>query len=864
MKLHRIALTDYRGVEASEVAFDAPGITVVVGPNEIGKSSLAEALRLIRAFKDSSRHREIMAVKPTHRDVGPQVEIEVETGAYRFVYTKRWLKKPSTELRITAPAAEQLTGDEAHERVEQIFASTLDPDLWSALQQVQGESLQQASLARVSPLQAALSAQSESGEVDDTHADLMGRIDAEYRRYFTRTGSPTGEHASSARDLAALRELVDAARASLRDVADGVERHERLTLQRVGFAERTARAVQELAALQERHQSVATLRQEHEQASGRLREAVLASEAAQAALGAREERATTAEQLRAKADAAAATVTEATRRHTDTVAALADFDQKRKSGREQLDAARAEVADAGEAVESSRAAADLGAARERLERADNASARLVAAEEAIHAHSVDDDLLRELSDAHAQLQAMRAAATSGAARVTVERLGDAAVTIDGESIDLTATMGVTRELQVVVPDVVRVVVVPDDAAALRLDEVERVEQGLAESLRAAGVADLAAARAAAAARREAIADGDRALIERDAALAEQSRESLHGTIAGLAAKVGDAEAGDADVLAEALQAAREALGAAEAAAEDEAARREMLLAQDKLASDQLIKAAVSAESIEDEAARAEARLANDRATVSDDDLTSSAGAAVASSEAATGLVTATQQALVAQGADQLQVELDNALPLRDRTAAELVACDRDLATVEAELEVRGRDGLQDRLDEALGALDDAERRHSSLAARAAAAQLLHETMSAHQAAAQQRYVAPFKASIERLGAVVFGQGFEVEIGDDLSIVSRTVDHVTVPFESLSGGAREQLAVIGRLATAQLVSSDDGAPVILDDSLGFSDAPRRARLAAVLNMVGASAQIIILTCEPERFSGIGNAVTVPLG
>ncbi len=61
-----------KSVKAEEVRF-GPGVTILEGPNEIGKSSLAEAVRLLFEYKDSSRHRDVQATAPVHRDAGPEV-----------------------------------------------------------------------------------------------------------------------------------------------------------------------------------------------------------------------------------------------------------------------------------------------------------------------------------------------------------------------------------------------------------------------------------------------------------------------------------------------------------------------------------------------------------------------------------------------------------------------------------------------------------------------------------------------------------------------------------------------------------------------------------------------------------------------
>ena len=44
MKLHRLVLKNYRGIGHREIDFPDHGVVVVSGANEIGKSSMVEAL----------------------------------------------------------------------------------------------------------------------------------------------------------------------------------------------------------------------------------------------------------------------------------------------------------------------------------------------------------------------------------------------------------------------------------------------------------------------------------------------------------------------------------------------------------------------------------------------------------------------------------------------------------------------------------------------------------------------------------------------------------------------------------------------------------------------------------------------------
>ena len=57
MKLHRLRLENFRGVTERELTFPDAGVVVVTGRNEIGKTSMIDALDALIALPDSSRKR---------------------------------------------------------------------------------------------------------------------------------------------------------------------------------------------------------------------------------------------------------------------------------------------------------------------------------------------------------------------------------------------------------------------------------------------------------------------------------------------------------------------------------------------------------------------------------------------------------------------------------------------------------------------------------------------------------------------------------------------------------------------------------------------------------------------------------------
>src|SRR5215211_4090170 len=228
MKLHRLVLTNYRGVTHREIEFPDHGVVVVSGANEIGKSSMIEALDLLLEAKDRSTKKEVKHVKPIHADVGAEITAEISTGPYHFIYRKRFHKKCETELTVLAPRREQLTGDEAHERVCTLLGETVD-------------------LSGAEPL-------------------LIDRIDAEYARYFTATGRPTGEWAAVTARLGAAEDNVARCAAAVAEVDDCVRRHAALSEQLAVLAGQREAAAQRLTEARKAAEAVAEMTAQLKQA----------------------------------------------------------------------------------------------------------------------------------------------------------------------------------------------------------------------------------------------------------------------------------------------------------------------------------------------------------------------------------------------------------------------------------------------------------------------------------------------------------------------------------------------------------------------------------------------------------------------
>jgi len=176
----------------------------------------------------------------------------------------------------------------------------------------------------------------------------------------------------------------------------------------------------------------------------------------------------------------------------------------------------------------------------------------------------------------------------------------------------------------------------------------------------------------------------------------------------------------------------------------------------------------------------------------------------------------------------------------------------DINKLSARLEINGESGLEEEYQKAQRDAFVAQDAVVRFKRRANAASLLYETLRDCREDAQRSYVAPLKTEIERLGKAIFGEEFRVVIGEDLSVEGRVMNGTTIPYTNLSSGAKEQIGILQRLATARIVGKG-GVPLLLDDAVAYTDNVRQETLASALGFASADTQTIIVTCAPERYA-----------
>lgn len=875
MKLHRLVLTNYRGITHREIEFPDHGVVVVSGANEIGKSSMIEALDLLLEAKDRSGKKEVKQVKPTHADVGAEVMAEISTGPYRFMYRKRFHKRAETQLTVLAPVREQLSGDEAHERVLGMLSETVDTSLWQAQRVLQSSSTAPVDLSGSDALARALDvAAGEAVALSGDEPLLIERIDAEYLRYFTATGRPTGEWAAVTKRLAAAEGEVAQCAAAVAEVDDAVRRHAELTAEVTELARQREQAQVRLAAARTAAETVAALVQ-------RLKEAEVVAEAARVAQAASAAALNERRRLRAELD-------ERTGAITELQAALGVAEGETTTAREVHEAAQ-------EATEQAQAAAQelerrVEAARATLTRmtdrdeADRLATRLskidTAARELdritveLAEISLDDAGMRAIEAAAVAVERAAGQAELASARIELVAVDNLDVRVDDAPVALEArqpwTVNTTADTEIDVPGVLTVRVVPGAPAAQTQARLDEAQSALDTALAAAGVDGVEAARALDTRRRDLLGSRDRLRATVDALTGEDDLADLRSRLAQLRAGQPDETglfelSGPTDIGAARTELDTAVAAHRQAVADCETSRKVVAAAAKKLA-DRSTRLSVLRDKLttaQAELTVAGGRLEVQRAQTGDDELAVKAQAADEEAGATAGRVAALRTELSASEPDSVNTALDEAVRTAGLLDARHGTAVEGLREVAAQLKVYGTQGRKGHLDAAETEREHAHAEYLRVHRRARAAETLRSVMARHRDATRQRYADPFRLEVQRLGRLVFGEDFEVDVDSDLNIRTRTLSGRTVPYESLSGGAKEQLAIVARLAGATMVAKEDSVPVIIDDALGFTDPDRLIKMGAVFDAVGGDGQVIVLTCSPERYASVGGARHIEL-
>lgn len=874
MRIHRIRLKNYRGIGEAEITPSLNGVTIIQGPNEVGKSSLIEATDLIFRRKDRSSANRVEATQPQGRDVGPEVEIEISTGHYRFIYFKRWIKDEETRLEILAPEKERekLTGDKAHERANQILEDTLHVDLWKALRVAQGTGLELPDLEDKAALSHALDEAAGGARIGEKEVSLYNVVKDQHNGLWRKNGEPRKPLQDQRGLVATLEDDVAKLESELQELQNDIERIEQIQGELEDLKEKEASFKQRRDELSEKLEEVEDL----EQTVGGAKEDL---ERAEECLDRAQERREHRKNLIERMEEAREELDEA---REDVEAHAPELEE----AQEDLDQAKDEVHEAKEAHQEAarlerlrrkdrdhlQNERQLKSLRERREKVVQARSDLDEARQTLAGIAVDDEIVDEIRDRTYEVEAKKDRLEEGGPTLRLEPRTDLTVTVDQKERTLgegeVLEEAVAEQVTVDVPDVLTLAVETGTSTEDLREELEEAQQELSDLLGEVGVDDLDDSIDQLRERNQAQNDKEHAKERMEDALNGLDADELEDKIASLEAEVDRyrEQRSDDPPLPENLNEAKKEHSEVEQELEEAKETLDQAERREEAAREKLEEVRENNRDLEtnvriakSEVDSLQQELEDAREGTPDKKLKEEIQEKEQAVREAREAYQEAKEELEEADPESVRAKAENAQDTYKRAVQEIDDLDQELIKRRTRVETKGGEGIYEQLDEKKLERENARRELDNMERRANAVQLLFKVLDEARSKAKQAYIQPLKKEMDGLGRIVYGSTFEVHVDEDLTIEGRTLNGTKLPFDDLSAGAKEQLGMILRLACAKIVAEEgDGVPLLIDDALGYSDPDRLEAMGAVLSSVADDYQLLVLTCMPDRYRHVGGA------
>lgn len=855
MKLRAISINNVRRFTFETRVDDiGDGLNVLCKPNEFGKSTLFDAVQALFFKSHGSRDKEVMALQP-HAGGAPEVSVEVETENGHFIVSKRWLSKPVASVmqggRLVAQA------DAAEIWLAELMGGGRDGGPSGLVWVRQG--INELAGGSDKEQKAALNARrdllsSVTGEVEAVtggrRMDMaVSRCERELGQYATRgAGRPTGLWRAAQERVESLtkdRDQLAATAAALHDALDD-RRRKRKSLAELENPDAAAGRKTRLDMAIDAHKAAESHAVEVESAARKADTARLAATGAQRQLDAL--RAARTEQTEAAREKA---------RASEAAAAARDLSEKAEAvlanAQAVLEAAKAAEK---EAEESRRHAQQGQAARDGAERRNELTDRIERAEAArktmeeaaaIAKQGPDAKSIRQLEKLAAELATVSAARKASATQLVMNysTSHNGTVTLDGEALPDRQPVPVLHGAHLEIAGIGRLDVRPG-ASGFDEGSLEAAERALRKALDACGADDLDAARAAAEARELA----ERQFAEAKAAfesMAPDGIESLHEVMARIP-EIDDQEEGpDLEqaeaILTKAHERRVEEQGRKDAAAERMSnARADLASAEsaNTAAQDRLCRATTAVEKLGD---------ATEEKLQEELDRTMTALGAAEAIHA--------EKKRSAPDLSAAEAALKRARSVDEEARAEIGRLRPHIATLDERISRSSGEAIEERLADTNLALESAQIELDRIEHEVKVLQRLKDVLDAARTDARERYFAPVAAELKPLLQLLWPDA-ELTWRDDTLLPSALVrDGQEERIEILSGGTREQVALMVRLAFARMLAKGGRhAPVILDDALVFTDDDRIERMFDALHRQAGDLQILVFSCRQRAFRDLG--------
>lgn len=210
--------------------------------------------------------------------------------------------------------------------------------------------------------------------------------------------------------------------------------------------------------------------------------------------------------------------------------------------------------------------------------------------------------------------------------------------------------------------------------------------------------------------------------------------------------------------------------------------------------------------------------------------------------------------------ESIEAALTRARSIEAAVDKEINVLRETMAGLNAEIRAQSEEAVEEKWRETVEALTAATARVEAFVREVAVLQRVTTALETARSEARELYLKPVMAELGPLLRLLFD---DVSITfDDKTLLPQTIlrNGQEEDVDRLSGGMREQLSVLTRLAFARLLARDGRpAPVILDDALVYSDDDRIEKMFDALHRQSRDQQIIVFSCRQRAFQRLGGNV-----
>ena len=881
MKLRKLSVNQFkRFTEPTQLGEFGDGLNLVVGPNELGKSTLLDALRAVLFERYSSKAQPIMALQNDRSGAAPVVELVFEVSGAEYTLSKRFVKSP--HARLQCPDGTLLEADAAENKLRNLLgfaeagsrgATSETLGMWGALWVQQGQSFGRPDLPDSALASLSAGLESEVGTVlGGRRGRELPRI-IEQRRGELVTESrrqPRGEYKDTLDHISGLEqrlseqlqqqlemsdtlEQLAAAEARLRRLEDGSQ-------DRIDQEELT-QAQERLGEVMRHDLQFAAARSELQNRQGQLEQAQ----------GAQSERAsqraelkTEQEQLRQGTER----LEELQQREREFLATLGELRQAATNAEAAVEAAmQSETSWRGILDRISRSA-ELSDLLRRQSDVEAAQDRFAVAQSQAEQIQVTDESLQRIRQAAEIADQANARLRVAATRISFDIPSDRLAGIEADGAPLTdppATVEAVEPVVITIPERGRILIEPAVADRDQLLRAEREAKAeLHAALSAVGAQSLADAQMLRDERRdlEVIASAARQELERlappsDAPTLQPRIDELRHSLTALLSE------GEADQLPQRGH-AEAALDSAQTdlqkARDEERIAREAVDARAQAVAELSLEVRTSQITVNNQTELIEKRkerLRIDAETVSDQQLAAASDAAALAVTEQQQTVSELEEEWSASARTQLEARISRLKVAIEKRESSRVESRIEIVRLRERIEVHDSAGIDEAIEHTQHEREQATRQLDRFSRELEVLDLLARTLRAAESEAKERYLAPVVNRVHPYLQMLFPNA-EISMDENLNItgMSRRAGYEE-SFDHLSMGTQEQIAVLVRLAFAEMLV-DQGAPaaVILDDALVFSDDQRMRLMFDILSHAAQRVQIVVFTCREQLFEGLG--------